>query len=155
TDRDAQALAQIAGEGVATLAWDFEAPRMAWPFARDRFAGIVMTNYLHRPLFPHMLASLAPGGILIAETFAAGNAAFGKPSNPDFLLQSAELLALLRDHAPNGHSMRVIAFEDGYTDAPKAAMVQRICAIKLLDKDKSSVAPSQLHLDGWQAGNKL
>ena len=72
-----------------------------------------------------MLASLAPNGVLIYETFADGNAQFGKPSNPAFLLQAGELLEIARDHG-----LRVIAFEDGVAATPKTAMVQRICAVK-------------------------
>ncbi|MGZ8295508.1 MAG: class I SAM-dependent methyltransferase, partial [Telluria sp.] len=89
-DRDAGALAAAGGEGVTTLAFDLEDPALAWPFAPGRFAGIVVTNYLHRPLFPQLIASLQPGGVLIYETFAAGNAAFGKPSSPAFLLEHGE-----------------------------------------------------------------
>lgn len=84
-----------------------------------------MTNYLHRPLFSHIAASLAPDGILIYKTFAAGNEHFGKPSNQDFLLASGEL----PDFAVN-NSLLVIADENGYVDSPKPALVQRICAIK-------------------------
>lgn len=126
-DRDAAALEELAGTGIATLQFDLEngAP---WPFAPARFAGIVVTNYLHRPLLPAMLASLAPGGVLIYETFARGNERYGKPSNPDFLLRPGELLELVRDPAAPG--WRVVAFEDGYAAAPKPAMLQRICAIK-------------------------
>ena len=63
-----------------------------WPLAGERFDAVVVTNYLHRPLFPHLLAALAPGGVLLYETFAVGNAAFGKPGNPAFLLAPRELL---------------------------------------------------------------
>ena len=72
-----------------------------------------------------MLDSLATNGVLIYETFADGNAQFGKPSNPAFLLQAGELLELARDH-----ELRVVAFEDGVVEAPKPAMVQRLCAVK-------------------------
>jgi SAM-dependent methyltransferase len=94
-----------------------------WPFSASKFDGIIVTNYLHRPLFPHLLASLRPGGILIYETFAVGNAEFGRPSNPDFLLQPGELLTLVNGKA------HVIAYEDVYIDTPKPALVQRICAV--------------------------
>jgi SAM-dependent methyltransferase len=125
-DRDASALQSASGEGVQTQQADFE-NGAAWPFTERRFAGIVVTNYLHRPLFPALLSSLAPGGILIYETFALGNAQFGKPSNPDFLLAPGELLDLLRP------ALHVLAYEDGYVDKPKPAMVQRICARRLTD----------------------
>jgi hypothetical protein len=66
---------------------------------RERFAGIVVTNYLHRPLLPHLLASLAPDGVLIYETFMSGNERYGKPSNPAFLLRAGELFEAFRSIA--------------------------------------------------------
>lgn len=96
----------------------------AWPFADERFDAVVVTNYLHRPLFRHLLAALAPGGVLLYETFAAGNAAFGKPGNPAFLLAARELLDAF------GAQLRVIAFEDGYVRTPREAMIQRLAAVK-------------------------
>jgi SAM-dependent methyltransferase len=127
-DRDAAALAGAAGEGIATMQAELETDDFVWPFNAGRFSGIVVTNYLHRPLFPHLLRSLAPGGLLLYETFALGNERFGKPSNPAFLLRTGELLehVLGQDEIV----MRVIAFEDGYIDTPKSAMVQRICATR-------------------------
>jgi SAM-dependent methyltransferase len=95
-----------------------------WPFGEQTFDAIVVTNYLHRPLFPKIIATLKTGGVLIYETFAIGNEKFGKPSNPDFLLQPGELLDAVRG------SLRVIAYEDDYVDLPKPAMIQRICAVK-------------------------
>jgi SAM-dependent methyltransferase len=122
-DRDAAALAQAAGPGITTLQADLEEERARWPFAPGRFAAIVVTNYLHRPLMAPIAASLRPDGVLIYETFAIGNAAFGKPSNPAFLLAPGELLDVARQAG-----LRVLAFEDGYLDLPKPAMVQRLCA---------------------------
>jgi SAM-dependent methyltransferase len=124
-DRDPGALALAAGADISTSAIDLEEEGAAWPFGPARFAGIVVTNYLHRPLIASMLGSLAPNGVLIYETFADGNAQFGKPSNPAFLLQPGELLDWTREHG-----LRVVAFEDGVVDTPKAAMVQRLCAVK-------------------------
>ena len=92
-----------------------------WPFPGERFAGIVVTNYLYRPLFPRLLASLAPDGVLIYETFMQGNERFGKPSNPEFLLRPGELLDAFR-------TLRVLAFEQGWVALPKLAMIQRLCA---------------------------
>jgi SAM-dependent methyltransferase len=92
-----------------------------WPFAGQRFAAIVVTNYLHRPLFPAIEAALADGGVLIYETFMVGNEKFGRPSNPAFLLREAELLQAFRGLTP-------LAFEQGYVERPKAAMIQRLCA---------------------------
>ncbi len=94
-----------------------------WPFAPGRFAGIVVANYLHRPLMAQLMRSLAPDGVLIYETFALGNEAYGKPSNPAFLLAPGELLA----HAAAA-GLKVIAYEDGLLARPKPALVQRLCA---------------------------
>jgi len=124
-DRDPAALAATCGPGITTSQIDLEEEGAAWPFGAHRFAGIVVTNYLHRPLIAAMLASLAPNGMLIYETFADGNGQFGKPSNPAFLLQPGELLDWARQHG-----LHVIAYEEGVVTAPKAAMVQRICAVK-------------------------
>ncbi|MEO8022630.1 class I SAM-dependent methyltransferase [Polaromonas sp.] len=93
-----------------------------WPFAGREFDAVVVTNYLWRPLLPTLLASLAPGGVLIYETFAQGNETVGKPSRPDFLLRPGELLEVCR-------GLRVVAFEDGYQDAP-ARFVQRMAAVR-------------------------
>jgi len=93
-----------------------------WPFADRRFDGIVVTNYLHRPLLPVLVASLEPGGILVYETFAQGNERFGKPSNPAFLLAPGELLEAVRGR------LRVVAYEDRVVDDPRPAAVQRVCA---------------------------
>jgi SAM-dependent methyltransferase len=123
-DRDPAALAEAGGGGVATMQFDLEDGVSAWPFAAARFAGIVVTNYLHRPLFGHLARSLAGDGVLIYETFSIGNEAYGKPSNPDFLLREGELLALAALHG-----LRVIAYEEGMTAARKPAMVQRLCAV--------------------------
>lgn len=106
--------------GVETLRADLEGE--PWPLAGRAFAGVVVTNYLHRPLLPAILDTLAPGGVLIYETFAAGNERFGKPSNPQFLLRPGELLEAVRGR------LRVIAYQDMLVDSPKPAAIQRICA---------------------------
>lgn len=126
-DRNADALVLAAGVGVQTQQVDLETgnPEQDWPFAAERFAGVVVVNYLHRPLWKKLIASLAVDGILIYETFALGNEQFGKPSNPDFLLRHGELLEIAQSHG-----LQVIAYENGYLGTPKPAMVQRICAIK-------------------------
>ncbi len=94
-----------------------------WPFAGQRFGGIVVTNYLHRPLFRSIEDSLGEGGVLIYETFMIGNERFGRPSNPDFLLRSGELVAAFP-------SLHVLGFEEGEVQRPKPALTQRICAVK-------------------------
>jgi SAM-dependent methyltransferase len=121
-DRDPAALSSLAGvSGVSTRCADLEGG--PWPYDGESFAGVVVTNYLHRPLFPHLLAALAPGGVLIYETFAAGNERYGRPSNPAFLLKEGELLEVVRGR------LRVIAYEDLHVADPKPAMLQRICAV--------------------------
>jgi SAM-dependent methyltransferase len=137
-DRDPDALALAAGPGISPYPFDLEAASSssAWPFEPGRFAGIVVTNYLHRPLFPHIISSLSPNGVLIYETFAEGNERFGKPSNPNFLLCPGELLTVA-----SVQSLQVLAFEQGYVDFPKPAVIQRICAIK---GDWESVSGSSL-----------
>jgi len=93
-----------------------------WPYAGRQFAAVIVTNYLYRPLMKTLVASVAPHGWFIYETFAAGNEQFGRPARADFLLQPGELL-----EAVHGR-LRVVAYEDGYVDSPKPAMVQRIAA---------------------------
>lgn len=120
-DSDPGALEALAGvAGVEVQLADLE--NGSWPFAPGRFGGIVVTNYLHRPLFPHILAGLAADGALIYETFAHGNERFGRPSRPEFLLRPGELLELVRGR------LRVLAFEEGQTAVPAPAVIQRICA---------------------------
>ena len=129
-DRDAAALHGLASNFVSTLCIDLEQGRtqaLSDLLQAARFAGIVVTNYLHRPLLPMLLDALCNGGILIYETFAHGNAIFGKPSNPAFLLEPGELL-----NAVSGArcGMQVVAYEHGFQSAPHPAMVQRLCAIR-------------------------
>ena len=96
-----------------------------WPFIDSEFSGIVVTNYLYRPHLDQLPKMLVEGGVLIYETFALGNGDFGKPSNPNFLLNPGELLAFA-----SRHHLKVLAYEDIYVDQPKPAMVQRLCAVK-------------------------
>lgn len=122
-DRDADALASLTDvPRVTTLRADLENGQ-PWPLAGRRFSVVIVANYLHRPLFPAILASLAPGGVLIYETFMLGNERHGKPSNPVFLLRAGELWQVF------GASLEVRAFEQGYLEQPKPAVIQRVCAI--------------------------
>lgn len=120
-DRDAQALEPLRAFADIDVA-DLEAG--PWPYPDGRFDGVIVTNYLWRPLLPKIIDLLAPGGILIYETFALGNECLGSPRNPDFLLRPGELLDAVRPR------LRVIAFEDGSIDLPRPAFVQRICAVR-------------------------
>jgi SAM-dependent methyltransferase len=122
-DRDVGRLADLRGEPALTVAAaDLENGR-PWPLGDTRFAAVVITNYLHRPLFPAVLRAIAPGGLLIYETFAAGNEALGRPRNPDFLLRRGELLGVAR-----AGGLDVVAFEDLRVNAPRPSVVQRLCA---------------------------
>ena len=125
-DRDAGALAQLAGvDGVATREADLEGG--PWPFHGAVFDGIVVTNYLYRPLLPLLFNALEVNGVLIYETFMVGNERFGKPSNPAFLLRPGELLELVR------RRLTVVAFEQGEVMEPRPAVVQRLCATRRLE----------------------
>jgi SAM-dependent methyltransferase len=119
-DRDTAALQGL--PGIEPVTADLEGGN-PWPFGTKQFGGVVVTNYLHRPILGAIVTSVAPGGVLLYETFAAGNERFGKPSNPAFLLRPGELLDAVRGR------LRVVAYEDLEVDQPKPAMVQRIAAI--------------------------
>jgi SAM-dependent methyltransferase len=123
-DRDAQALETVAGFAQAVAADIENGP---WPFAGRTFDGVIVTNYLWRPLLPMIVDAVAPGGALLYETFAAGNETVGRPSRPDFLLQPGELL---RACAP----LHVVAYEHGRVDDPPR-FVQRIAAVRLASPD--------------------
>lgn len=120
-DRDAQALAGLAelGPWVRPLQADLE--NGPWPLEGREFEAVVVTNYLWRPLWPRILVSLAPGGLLLYETFADGNASVGRPARPEFLLQPGELLRVCA-------GLRIVAYEDGFLNHPER-FVQRIAAV--------------------------
>ena len=138
-DRDAAALETARGRPVATEAElvhaDIESA--PWPLPGRRFDAVVVTNYLWRPLLPTLVASVAPGGLLLYETFAVGNETVGRPSNPDFLLRPGELLEAVRG------ALRVVAYEDGFL-APPPRFVQRIAARR--EADAAADAPTRLAL---------
>jgi SAM-dependent methyltransferase len=122
-DRDAGALSTLAGvPGVTPLRADLEGA--TWPLAGSTFDAIVVVNYLHRPLMAPLLDALAPDGVLLYQTFAAGNEAFGRPSSPAFLLQQGELLDVARGR------LAVVAFEQGHVSGvEREAVVQRLAAV--------------------------
>jgi len=122
-DRDLSGLADLAGAAdLEFVRADLE-DGSPWPLGARRFAGVIVTNYLHRPLLPALVAAVAPDGCLIYETFAAGNERFGRPSNPDFLLRPGELLDAVRG------KLFVLAYENLEIAEPRPAIVQRIAAI--------------------------
>ena len=119
-DREAQVVAPLVAMAEIVVA-DLEAG--PWPFSTQRFDAVVVTNYLWRPLLARLVESVAPGGLLIYETFALGHQSVGKPSNPDFLLRPGELLDAVRGE------LRVLGYEDGFVDTPPR-FVQRIAAVR-------------------------
>ncbi len=123
-DRDEAALEVLSEEpGIVTCHLDLE-DSSPWPWDAGAFDAVIVTNYLHRPSFEQLCARIHAGGLLIYETFMIGNERFGRPSNPDFLLQPNELLER------TAAEFTPIAFEQGEVSVPGAAVVQRICARK-------------------------
>lgn len=122
-DRSVAGLADLADNAhIESIAADLE-NGSPWPLAGRRFGAVVVTNYLHRPLWPALLGALEPGGVLLYETFMIGNERFGKPTNPAFLLRDGELLDVARDSG-----LSVVAYEAMIRSDPGPAMVQRIAA---------------------------
>lgn len=114
----------VAARGTPGIAWrQHDLEQGSWPVLPSSYQAIVVINYLHRPLFPHLLESLASGGILIYETFALGQERYGRPRNPAYLLMPGELLELARGR------LQVVAYED-VTELEPARRMQRLCAIK-------------------------
>jgi SAM-dependent methyltransferase len=120
-DRDISGLAFLSG--VVARQADLESE--PWPYLVGGFDGIVVTNYLHRPLFPRLFEALAAGGVLIYETFSEGNQLLGRPRNPDYLLRSGELLEQVKGR------LEVGAYEELCVLQNHPAVVQRICAVKV------------------------
>lgn len=129
-DRDLSGVGDLSGS-VSLVQADIE--NAAWPLlfngAPIPFNAVVVTNYLWRPLFPTLVNSVAPGGVLLYETFAQGNETVGRPARPEFLLRHGELLQMC-------HGLHIVAFEDGYQDA-QPRYVQRIAAVR-----KETAAPA-------------
>jgi SAM-dependent methyltransferase len=120
-DRDTTALLAFAGPGCEVRRIDLETDDN-WQLGDD-YDGIIVTNYLHRPLLPAIGRALAPGGVLIYETFAHGNERFGPPRNPDFLLRPGELPEAFA-------TLTVVAFEQGEVSVPRPAVIQRLAAVR-------------------------
>lgn len=134
-DKDVEVLEGLAEKArifslpIVTQAIDLE--ENIWKFSDseyvEAFDGLVATNYLYRPVLLQLPKLLKKQGVLIYETFAVGNEAFGKPSNPNFLLQPNELLSF-------SSNMKILAYEDLQIQSPKQACIQRICAVPLQSK---------------------
>lgn len=122
-DRDAQAVIGMLGmDNISVIVADIEAGE--WPITNQRYDGVVVSRYLYRPLLSTLAQILNPGGVLIYETFMAGNERYGKPSNPDYLLLPDELLSFYAT------LLKINSFEQGEEHYPRSAVMQRICATK-------------------------
>lgn len=131
-DRDVSGLGHIgANPRLTVMEADLERGEH-WPLENAKFAGVIVINYLHRPILDDIVTAVVPGGALIYETFAAGNERFGHPRNPDFLLRNDELLEAVRD------ALTVVAYEHGQISEPRPAIVQRIAAVRLKDDELAS-----------------
>ena len=117
--------------GLTKIGADLET-RGPWPLGSQRFDLVVVTNYLHRPILGTIIDAVAPGGLLLYETFAVGNERFGKPSNPDFLLQPGELKRAVAGR------LEIIAFEEVELGAPRPAVMQRIAARAPIERGRRS-----------------
>ncbi len=136
-DRNADLIAPLANLGELIVA-DLEGDN--WPLNGRSFDAVIVTHYLWRERFAQLVACVKPGGLLIYETFAAGNETVGKPSNPAFLLQRGELLRLCA-------GLRIVAFEDGFETSPDR-FVQRIVALRV---DPGHASPTRLPLSDRSA----
>jgi SAM-dependent methyltransferase len=125
-DIDTAGVADLAHDpGVTIMTLDLETG--GWPFAPGAFGAVIVTNYLYRPHFPHLAESLQAGGVLLVDTFAAGNERYGRPRNPGFLLAPGELLTAFADR------LQVVAYEGGYESLPRPAVRQRLCGVRSPD----------------------
>lgn len=125
-DLDISGLEDLAGDAfVQRVQADLE--EGPWPFEERSFGGVVVTNYLYRPLLPRLVAAVAPGGALIYETFSRGNERVGRPRNPDFLLAPGELYQAV------ALALQVVAYEQGHERAPRPAVRQRIAAVRCIE----------------------
>jgi SAM-dependent methyltransferase len=122
-DTDISGITDVLGHPrLETIEADLE-DGTAFPLAGRSFAGVVVTNYLHRPIMAALVDAVMTKGVFIYETFAKGNERFGKPRSPDHLLEPGELLEVVRG------KLRVLAYEDLIVSEPRPAVIQRICAL--------------------------
>ena len=122
-DRDVSGLEDLRAQPELELI-EADLENAPWPLPDRRFGAVIVTNYLWRPLFPRIIDSVDQGGVLLYDTFARGNEAYGKPSNPDFLLEPGELIELVRGR------LHIVAYEHGRIERPHPAIRQRICAVR-------------------------
>lgn len=123
-DRDAAALRELARKHPLLTVVQADLESAPWPFAGRTFAAVVVGNYLWRPLLGPIVGCVAPGGVLLYETFAVGHERFGRPRNPDFLLRPGELLDAVRGQ------LEVREYAHGEVGEPPCAVRQRLCAVR-------------------------
>jgi SAM-dependent methyltransferase len=140
-DRDTTPLLALAGPRCEVRRIDLEGDDLGQ--LGDHYEGIIVTNYLHRPLFPAIAGALAPGGVLIYETFARGHERFGRPRNRDFLLRPGELLEAFT-------TLTAVAFEQGQVSVPRPAVIQRLTAVL----GPTGLLPEPVDLDGRRVSDK-
>lgn len=119
-DKNVAAVADLSGQA-EVIEVDLETEK-GWPLAGRRFDVVVVTCYLHRPILDDIVGAVAPGGLLIYETFARGNEVYGHPAREAYLLEAGELLEAVRGR------LTVLAYEHGYDEQPKPGVRQRIAA---------------------------
>jgi SAM-dependent methyltransferase len=124
-DRDVSGLDDLRGQSQLEIVQADLEDGSPWPLPHRRFGAAVVTNYLWRPLFEPISEAIEDGGVLLYETFALGNEAYGRPTNPDFLLRPGELLEMARGR------LQVVAYEHGYVESPRPAVKQRLCAARV------------------------
>jgi SAM-dependent methyltransferase len=134
-DRDGSGVADLLGDPRFEFVETDLEDGSPFPLVDRTFAGVVVTNYLYRPLFEPLVEAVAPGGVLIYETYAAGHEQFGEPTNPAFHLLPGELLEAVRA------KLRVIAYENLVVDEPRPAAIQRICAVRESQGDSAHRPP--------------
>ncbi len=141
-DRSTEALVPLADSHDAEIVEADLEDGSPWPFPERTFDAVVVCNYLFRPLFDDLINALAPGGILLYETFALGNEVYARPRNPDHLLKSGELLQLVEGR------LHVVAYRHGIVETGECPGVkQMICAVNNLgmsDREDSEPAPQPL-----------
>jgi len=122
-DSDVEGLSDLLGNAnLEIIQADLE-DGSPWPLPGQRFGAVVVTNYLWRSLLPLIVAAVDKGGVLLYETFAVGNEAYGRPTRPEFLLRPGELIEAIQGR------LQIVAYEHGRVANPRAAIKQRLCAV--------------------------
>lgn len=124
-DRSSEGLAAAGAiaskDGLPVETWQVDLEKQGPnPLPADAYGGILVFRYLHRPLIPYIKQALKQKAFLIYETFTLNQPEFGRPRNPDFLLETGELLSFFKD-------WKLIHYFEGVKQAPQRAVAQLIC----------------------------